>query len=260
MIVVAVIALVLGAAGLLAARAWHWLAPDGVLAATAVGAAILGGAGPAGCFLLLFFLGSSSLLTRYRAEAKPADGREHGPHAGAAGGQAAVGRSASQVLANGGVAAVLALVAAAGNGPAASYAVAGAIAAATADSWATELGTAIRGTTRLITTLAPVPPGTSGGVSVAGTAAGASGALTAGGLAALLAPVWWAGTEVVPAGLFVGSLAGGLAGMLLDSFLGAAIEGRWGWVDNEIVNLACTLCGALVGALAAGAAGGAGVP
>ncbi len=244
MIVVAVIALVLGAAGLLAARAWHWLAPDGVLAATAVGAAILGGAGPAGCFLLLFFLGSSSLLTRYRAEAKPADGREHGPHAGAAGGQAAVGRSASQVLANGGVAAVLALVAAAGNGPAASYAVAGAIAAATADSWATELGT----------------PGTSGGVSVAGTAAGASGALTAGGLAALLAPVWWAGTEVVPAGLFVGSLAGGLAGMLLDSFLGAAIEGRWGWVDNEIVNLACTLCGALVGGLAAGAAGGAGVP
>ena len=57
---------------------------------------------------------------------------------------------------------------------------AGAIAAATADTWSTEIGTVLGGTPRhLITTGREVPPGTSGGVTIAGTLSGLTGSVLA---------------------------------------------------------------------------------
>lgn len=181
-----------------------WLTAGGVVAAVAVGCATGWGLGWRGVVLLFAFFISGSLLTRL---------------AGGSGGQ----RTYRQVLANGGVAAVAGLL---GSWPIA----AGALAAATADTWATEIGSFSPHPPRLVTTWRPVTKGTDGGVTLLGTAGGISGALFLAGAAALL---------------FTPSLAvvwAGIAGMLVDSALGAAVQGRF--LDNDGVNFAATLSGA----------------
>ena len=208
-----------------------WLTRRGAAAALAVGAATGWGMGWRGLVLLLAFFVSGSLLTR------AAEGR-------AGGGQ----RNARQVIANGGVAALAAL---AGSWPA----FAGAVAAATADTWATEIGSFSRTAPRLITTGEPVPRGVSGGITLLGTAGGVAGAAIIGVLAWLLGP-----RELQLAGVV--ALAGA-AGMFLDSLLGATVQGTFrdepvqprrgcAWLDNDAVNLAATLGGAAVGAVGGG--------
>lgn len=243
--------LVVGAAGvglIWLGRRRRWLDASGALAALVVGGVVLlAGGVPAAILLGLFFLTASS-LTRFRAGAKPPDGREHVPP-----GSRSRGRSARQVLANSASAAGAALL---GGlvGPAQVFPVlAGCLAAATADSWATEVGTAFGGTTRLLTTWRPVAPGTSGGVSVAGSVAGLLGAATLGFSAALLAPRGTAVPSAWATGLAAG--AGGIGGMLADSLVGATWEGRQAWLDNEAVNLLATVVGGLAAWLVAGRAG-----
>ena len=163
-----------------------------------------------------------------------------------------------QVLANGGVAAAAAI---AGGWPA----FAGALAAATADTWATEIGAFSTVAPRLVTTGAPVPAGTSGGITVLGTAGGVAGALLIATLATALGPAPW----LVVAGA-------GVAGMAADSVCGAALQGAfecascgarheradtlchepvklirgWRMLDNDGVNVIATLVGAGVAVLA----------
>lgn len=216
-----------------------WLTPGGAAAALLVGTAVTIGQGLRGLTLLVAFFTTSSLMTARTGR----DSRE------------ARGRTARQVLANGAVAAVAALL---GWGAA----TAGAIAAATADTWATEIGRHAAVPPRLLTTGRRVTPGTSGGVTLVGTAAGVAGAGLVGLLDAFL-------TERA---LVVGWLvaAAGAAGMLADSLLGASLQAqfrcptcgaRWEtaratchtpvrhvggvrWLDNDAVNLAATLVGA----------------
>jgi uncharacterized protein (TIGR00297 family) len=220
-----------------------WLSSRGTAAALLVGAAVTVGAGPRGLLVLAVFFVSSSLLT-------PGGGR----------------RDAVQVLANGGIAAVAALLSA--HQPAWRLAFAGALAAAAADTWSTELGARSRSRPRLITTGELVEPGSSGGVTVLGTAGGALGALTV-SAAGLLA-----GLVSLPQALWVA--AAGTAGGVADSILGATVQARYRcaacgavleqrrhgcpdgagrlesghrWITNDAVNLLATLTGA---ALAAG--------
>jgi uncharacterized protein (TIGR00297 family) len=141
-------------------------------------------------------------------------------------------RNERQVIANGGVAAVAAL---AGHWTW----FAGALAAATADTWATEIGRHSRTRPRLITNGTPVPAGTDGGITLLGTAGGIAGAL----FIAVLARV------LVPGGFLMAVAVAGIAGMLLDSLLGATLQGRLRWLDNDAVNLAATAAGAGVAAL-----------
>ncbi|HEY3279188.1 MAG TPA: DUF92 domain-containing protein [Gemmatimonadales bacterium] len=196
-----------------------WLTPGGAGAALAVGAATVWGLGWRGFVLLLAFFVSGSLLTK-------------------GGGQ----RNARQVVANGGVAAVAALF---GAWPIA----AGALAAAAADTWATEIGAFSPTPPRLITSGAPVPRGTHGGITPLGTAGGVLGAVVLGGLAAFLEPRA-AGPGLAHPGWTGAVVAGaGVVGMLVDSLLGATLQGPDdAWLDNDGVNLATTLAGAGVAA------------
>ncbi|AUV83085.1 DUF92 domain-containing protein [Salinigranum rubrum] len=118
------------------------------------------------------------------------------------------------------------------------FAFAGSLAAAMSDTLSSEIG-GLYDRPRLITTLEPVAPGTDGGVTWQGEVAGVVGAALVAGLALLLMPL------PGPAMLVTATVvAGGVAGMTVDSLLGATLEGDR--IGNEAVNLLATLAGALV--------------
>ncbi len=206
-----------------------WLSRSGAVAALAVGGATVWGAGWRGFGLLLAFFVSGSLLTTM---AEGGGGR----------------RTAAQVFANGGVAAVAAL---AGWWPI----FAGALAAATADTWATEIGAFSPTPPRLITSGVPVPRGASGGITPLGTAGGVLGAAVMGGLSWVLGPRAGGPGSTHPGWTAAVVAGAGVVGMLVDSLLGATVQGAFGdepvqprrgyaWLDNDGVNLAATLAGA----------------
>lgn len=203
-----------------------WLTHGGLAAAGAVGTGVWIGVGPAGLLLLLFFFVTSVALGRVRRPARERRG-------------SGAPRDAGQVLANGGVAAALGAAHAAGllAAPAAVAGVVGALAVATADTWASEVGRAVAGATRIPLTWEPVPPGTTGGVSAAGSLATLLGAGALGGTAALLRP-GGIGGWLVP------GLAAGVGGAVLDSLLGDLLERRLGWLGNDAVNGLATAAGA----------------
>ena len=237
----------------LAARSARALTTDGAIAATLVGAASVA-AGWSWAALLLGFFVSSSALSRIGIDIKQR--RTSGILE--KGGE----RDALQVLANGGVFAVAALghVVSTGDGWLAMGG--GALAAATADTWATEIGTLARGAPRLITTWRPAPPGTSGAVTAVGTLAMVLGSafLTLG----MVAAVW-------PRHVVAASFAGGVLGALADSLAGATMQARRrcascdarteraihscgahtvhvggaAWMTNDAVNFLCSVAGAL---------------
>ncbi len=157
------------------------------------------------------------------------------------------GRHASQVAANLGVAALAGIPLSSVhilspttfNANAAMTAMIAAMAEATADTVSSELGQVLGGTPRLITNLRPVPAGTDGAISLAGTL---SGCVAAG----LVVAVAWAALPLTRIDAAV-ALAAGIAGTLIDSLLGAIPE-RHGWLNNDAVNALATLAAALFAA------------
>jgi uncharacterized protein (TIGR00297 family) len=149
------------------------------------------------------------------------------------------GRNAAQVAANLGVAGLGAAVGLTHPPPDTLYAVVvvAALAEATADTLASELGEVLGGLPVLVTTLRRVTPGTDGAISLTGTVAGTSGAI----LVVLVA--------VSTLGLRLGdALAAGLGavgGLFVDSLLGATAE-RLGWLNNDAVNFLSTLAASLI--------------
>ncbi len=250
-----VVAIVIAAA----ARRARALSMSGAVAATLVGTAAVAAGWDWGALLVAFFV-ASSLLSRVRREQKRA----------AAAGIVGKGdeRDAVQVLANGAVFALAATAYVAAPGVAWQAVGAGALAAATADTWATEIGMLAPRAPRSITSFRVVPPGTSGGVTMLGFLGGVLGAAFI-ELAALM--LGW------PQNVVVAVLAGGVAGSLADSLLGGLLQHRrWcdacqvaterlvhtcgnptrpaggiRWLDNDAVNAACTVIGAAVAYAAA---------
>jgi uncharacterized protein (TIGR00297 family) len=154
------------------------------------------------------------------------------------------GRTASQIAANLGVAAIASnalaqswlagvpWLARATSAPMPLFAVGlAALAEAAGDTVSSELGQVIGGQPRMITTLSPVEPGTDGAISLAGTLAGAAAA----------AFVALAGTLALRGDLatFWIACAGGVFGFFFDSLLGATLERR-GWLNNDAVNFLST--------------------
>jgi len=152
-------------------------------------------------------------------------------------------RGARHAVANCGVAALILLVAGGSRDPlpaAVLAAVAGSFAAALADTLGTEVGSLAGRRPVSLLSLAPVPPGTPGAVSLAGTAAGAAGALLVGALA-------WALGMVSPALVPAIGLAG-VAGSLAESALADLSRRRGFRVDHEFANALNTFVGAAVAA------------
>jgi len=157
------------------------------------------------------------------------------------------GRSASQVAANLGAAALasIPLTAAQLFSPssqtslAAIAAIGAALAEATADTLSSELGQVFGGEPRLLTTMRRVPAGTDGGVTLAGTAAGCIGAALVTAIAAV--------TLSLDAKLATVIFSCGILGLFADSLLGAVFERR-GWLNNDAVNFLSTVIAAVTAA------------
>ena len=154
------------------------------------------------------------------------------------------GRSASQVAANLGIAALAAsgpvnmwlldsrwLARPAHTGALLLAIPLAALAEAAADTVSSEIGQVLGGRPRMITTLRAVEPGTDGAVSVAGTLAGLVAAAIVAG-----AGSWALRGDFA---LFKLSCAGAVFGLLFDSLLGATLE-RVGWLNNDAVNFLST--------------------
>ncbi len=249
--------------------AW-WLGAlqrSGAAAATVIGTLIVGCAGWwAGVILVGFFV-TASALSHVTSDVAPTPGEQ------ARGGQ----RDWIQVLANGGIPTVLAVVSALVERPEPwLVGFAAAVAAATSDTWATEIGRLMGASPRSLSDWSEVPPGTSGAVSGSGTVGAATGATLIGGLAAMgTISGWWDLDNRAPA-VLVSVTVAGFAGCLVDSVLGATIQARrWcprceryteqavhdchvptvpaggiSWVNNDVVNIAAVAFAALAGLVA----------
>jgi len=243
-----------GAVALLAYRA-RTLTIGGAIAAFVVGTAVFGAGGWRAAAVLFAFFIPSAVLSRVGSQRKRTLGDEK---------QAP--RNAWQVFANGGVAAVCIVAASRGFAPLAA-AFAGAFAAASADTWGTEVGMLSRRNPVSILTLRPVAAGLSGGVTLLGSVASAGGAIC-------VALTAW----LVHLGPFWAVALGGIAGALADSLVGASLQAlRWcptcsrecetdrhscgtpavlrrgvAWIANDAVNFIATICGALIAGATAG--------
>jgi uncharacterized protein (TIGR00297 family) len=266
-----------GLIGILAWRA-RALSVSGACGAVMVGGLIFGLGGVPWAILLLAFFISSSGLSRWFSRRKKALDEKF-----AKGSQ----RDLGQVLANGGLGALLALAGALLPSRCQAWeayiwvAYAGAMAAVNADTWATELGVLSRALPRLITTWRPVERGASGGISLPGTLAAVAGAALVGILAGFLPPAalarasfWdnYSSPWIAWLLVFLCSMLGGVIGSLFDSLLGASVQAiyycptcqketeraprhlcgtetiplrGWRWLNNDLVNFACSLAGAL---------------
>lgn len=195
--------------------AWRLRAlnPSGAVAATALGTLVVTAGGWWLGVTLVFFFVSSSLIGRLTG----ADSLDQ-----ARGSR----RDWVQVLANGGGAAIGAVLFALSGWQPWLLAAIGASAAATADTWSSEIGQTSPTRPRLLTNLQTVPPGTSGAVSSRGFFASLAGAM----FIALLAAIDPMDTlESISTGaVLAGVTLAGFGGGLLDSLLGATVqEQRW---------------------------------
>ncbi|WP_302081441.1 DUF92 domain-containing protein [Salinibaculum rarum] len=183
--------------------------------------------------MLIAFFGIGGLAAKYRYEEKKRRGIAE-ENEGA--------RGSRNVLANSLVALVAVLASAASPDFGVPsrlflFAFAGSVAAAMSDTLSSELG-GLFDRPRLITTLQVVEPGTDGAVTWQGELAGLAGAA----IVAAIALLTFGTIQPIGAGVIV---AAGVAGMTVDSILGATIEG---WlVGNQGVNFLATLSAALVG-------------
>jgi len=209
---------------------------DGMFATAVVGTFIFGLGGLSIALVVLFFFVSSALVTGRWVP----DSEESAQQ---------VRRDGFQVWANGFWLIVCLVLAVIFNTKLFLLGALAAIATATADTWATELGSLAPQSTYLITNFQTVSPGTDGGISLRGTTAALAGAATIGS-----------------AGLYVFSLhfyifivifTAGFLGCVLDSYFGAIFQRNnrsvtlpaWDIkisIDNNLVNGISTGAGALL--------------
>lgn len=210
---------------------------DGMFAATIIGTFILGfGGWRAAGVVLLFFISSALISRPQTTQTNKSD-------------YTTIRRDGLQVWANGFWLIVFLVLDVIFNTAIFTIGAMAAVATATADTWATELGSRAPDSTYLITDFRSVAPGTDGGVSLKGTAAALMGS-----------------TLIAVASIYVFSLEffvflcifiAGSLGCFIDSYLGAIFQRNNSpvtlpgsktaiSVDNNLVNSISTGAGALL--------------
>ena len=242
------------------------LSKGGMIAAMGLGTVIFGLGGLPWAILLVAFFVSSSILSRLFS------GRKNKLNEKFSKGHQ---RDAAQVLANGGIAGLCVLLQLFfPYSPWPWLAFAAALAAANADTWATELGVLSKSPPRMISTWKIVERGDSGGISLAGSLAALGGSFLIAALAVLIRPdlPFDFGWDTLAAVALLITLAG-FGASLVDSFLGATLQvintcpacGKeterhplhscgtqtvykrgWRWMNNDAVNAFCTFSGVII--------------
>ncbi|MDB5157143.1 MAG: hypothetical protein JWR50_1850 [Mucilaginibacter sp.] len=199
----------------------------GAITGALVGLFIYKGAGYSGLVMLAMFFIAGSWATGWQINKKTAIGAAE---------ENKGRRTAGQVLANGGVAALLGAATRLfpENTVVIKLMIAGSFAAATADTLSSELGMVYGRRFFNILTFKKDQRGLDGVVSLEGTLVGLVGA-------ALIALVYtlFLGWSIS----FFWIIIAGFAGNLADSILGASLE-RKGWIGNNVVNFLNTAVGA----------------
>jgi len=238
---------------------------SGAIAATLIGTVIFGLGGWQWAAILLGFFISSSILSKILREKKSSLIEKFSKGSR---------RDAAQVFANGGVGALLVIIHY--LFPDLSWvwpAYLGSFAAVNADTWATELGVLSKKIPKLITTGETVERGTSGAITLGGTLAALSGAFFIAVLGQSPEILKYLSIPVLPTIIAILSISfAGLIGSMVDSLLGATIQAIYHcptcnketeqnplhhcgtntqlirglkWLNNDLVNTICGLCGAL---------------
>lgn len=234
---------------------FRFLSPNGSIATFLLAVLIYGTGGWMWTIPILTFFIASSLLSKYGKSRKKKletvfDKTDK--------------RDAGQVAANGGIAGlIIILYYLYPDQGTLYYCYIASIAAVTADTWGTEIGTLMKGRPRSIITLKPVDVGTSGGISVLGIIGG-----TAGAVLVVSTTLVFPDVQAEPA-LLTAMVISGVAGSLVDSLLGATMQAQYRtvtgkltertvvdgiptvlvrgfrWVTNDVVNWSCAAAGAL---------------
>ena len=177
-------------------------------------------------YLILVFFGVGNFITRYGYSVKRKYRIEQDV------------RSFRNVFGNGGAATVFSILFFITNLPIFLLGIIGAMATASADTFATEVGQVHERNPRLITTLKRVEVGRSGAISIYGLIASLIGAAIISIIPPLLGKNW----AILPIGILAGFL-----GCIADSFMGATIERNR--LDTHITNFVATTLGGLTAIL-----------
>jgi uncharacterized protein (TIGR00297 family) len=187
-----------------------WLTVPAAIGAFILGSLVFGFCGIKWSVPLLTFFFSSVVMTRYGRDTKRRfkDITDIAPR-----------RRLHQVLANGGVAGIMILLAVFFPDDQ-WYIIYGAvIASMTSDTWSTEIGMLSPGIPRHIHNGRRVPQGTSGGLTPSGVAAGIGGSVCI-----LLSMIPWLGFQIRPVAIICCT---GLLSNLFDSLLGGTVQVRF---------------------------------
>jgi uncharacterized protein (TIGR00297 family) len=232
----------------------HFLDLGGAALAFLMGSIIFGLGGWAYTFPILGFFILSSFLSRIgRTKKKQIEANY----------QKTGIRDFHQALANGGVATAIVLIAFFTQIESFYYAYVTSLAVATADTWGTELGVFSRSKPLLISNFKPVEPGTSGGISLVGTFSALAGSI----IIVLISSLFHDYNSYQFAAITII----GFSGSLVDSILGATVQGQfkcencsisteskfhcksktrlihgYHWIDNDLVNIFSILISAIL--------------
>ncbi|MDQ0231982.1 DUF92 domain-containing protein [Metabacillus malikii] len=185
---------------------------SGAITSVIVGFSIYLGFSYNGLLLLGCFFVSSSLFSKCKQERKSS-----ALDIVNKGGQ----RDSLQVLANGGIPTLIALISIielfSGHTLLAGFCIS--LAAATSDTWASEIGTLSKQKPRMLFTFKKVPRGTSGAISLLGTSAAIAGSFLISMLSSMLFSLPW--------NMFIGIFILGFLGNVLDTILGQTIQVKY---------------------------------
>ena len=234
----------------------HFLDPGGAAGTFVIGVIIFGVGGLEWAIPILVFFISSSLLSKLWQNRKKTFNLLY---------EKSSTRDIGQVLANGAIA-CLTVFLFYGSGKEYWFVVfLGSVAAVTADTWATEIGSLSKSLPRLITTLKPVDSGTSGAVSLLGTTAS-----IVGGIFIAVIGLGLSGSFYYDPFLLISLISiAALLGSSIDSLFGATLQAQYQcdlckkmtersthcngkptthsrglkWLTNDIVNFICAFAG-----------------